>query len=273
MPYLLIAPAILFCVIFRALPLAIVGALSFWETDFMDWEYVGFSNYTQIFTTDLWQPIPNTFLYVALCVPLTVGLALGVSLMAQHVGKARQHTIRFLFYLPSLVSGVIIATIFRWAFDYDGPVNWLLMKLGGARVIWFADRLTTILPISAIQSLLGTGVFVIMFMAALKAIPVEHYEAANIEGASRRQIRRMVMIPQILPTIGLVTIMVSAGTLQMFGWIYMLAPYKYAATIMYSIFHEGFLYGRFGVAAAYSVLLMVLTAVMIILQRRARRWR
>jgi len=273
MPYLLIAPAIAFCVIFRALPLVVVGGLSFWKTDFMEWEFAGWENYAKIFTTDLWQPIPNTAWYVILIVPATVLTSLFIALIAQHVSARRQHVIRFLFYLPSLVSGMVISMLWKWVFHYDGVVNWFAMRMGFERVIWFSDRITSVVPISFIQVLTGTGFYVIIFMAALKAIPVEHYDAARVEGATRGQIRRRVMIPQILPTVGLATMMITAMSLQMFGWVYMLAPYPYAATMMYTIFHEGFLYGRFGVASAYSVLLMAITVGVIYAQRRIKRWR
>ena len=272
MPYLLIAPAIILCLVFRALPVLIVGALSFWETDFMDWQFVGFGNYVKIFTTELWQPIPNTLWYVVLIVPATIALALSVALVAQHAKQTRKHILRMMFYIPSLVSGMVVSMLWRWVFHYDGVVNWALLQLGFERIGFFEDRLTSILPISGIQTISSVGFYIIIFMAALQAIPDEHYDAAHIEGATRGQIRRYILVPQIVGTVGLTVMMVTAASLQMFGWVYWLAPYPYAATMLYTVFHEGFLYGRFGVASAYSVILVAITVTAIFLQRKVKRW-
>lgn len=273
MPYLLIAPALLFCLLWRVLPLLLVAGLSFYETDWITTSWAGLANYRRILTdTELSLAIPNTLWYLIGIVPATVGLALLVASSARREPERVQHVVRFTVYLPALVSGIVMATVWRWVFAWDGPINSLLLGLGGERVIWFATRLTAIGPISFIETVSGLGYFVIVLMAALQAVPPEHFDIATLEGASRAQVRRYVMIPAIAPTVAVVTMLKVGAALQIFGWVYMLAPYPYAATMMYATYREAFLYGRFGTGAAFSVILMVVTVAAIALQRRASRW-
>lgn len=267
MPYVLIAPAIIFVLLFRALPLTMTAGFSMFTSNFLEITWAGFANYAHIFTdADLLLPIGNTWLYVLGIVPATLFLAISIAVLAVRAKPKTQTWVRFVFYVPSLVSGVVIATVWRWIFHYDGIVNWIF----GKEVMWFSTRLLSVAPISFIQTVTSCGLYVIILIAAFKAIPAEHYEAATIEGASRGQVRRIVMVPQVAPTIALVAVISSAASLQMFGWVWMLAPYPYAATMMFTVYREGFLYGRFGVAAAYSMILMALTVGLVLAQRRLR---
>ena len=274
MPYLLIAPAVILCFIFRVVPLLLVAGLSAFETNFITTAYVGFENYLQMFGDgEFWVSVGNTFLYVICTAPPLIFLALYVASSAMFFKERNQHLTKILVYIPSLISGVIMATIYRWIYHYDGPINWLVMKMGLERLMFFSSRWASVLPISAMMIIGGLGMPVIFFMAAMKAVPHEYFDIARLEGATSRQIRRMIVIPCIAHTVALLSIMIAAGQLQTWGEIYMLAPYPYAASMQYSIFHEGFLYGRFGPASARSVIMLIIVTVFILVQRKAQKWR
>lgn len=265
----LLAPGLLFAFVFRGLPLALAAALSLFETNFLETRWVGFENYSTIFgTTDLLSPILNTGWYILGIVPAMLIVSLLIAMVAARMPVGAQHTIRFVLYIPSLASGIVIATVWRWIFHYDGIVNWIF----GREVMWFATRLLSVAPISFIEVFGGCGFYVLVFIATLRSVPVDYYDAARVEGASASQVRRWILLPHIMPTVGVMSILLIAGTLQIWGWIYMLAPYPYASTIMYALYREGFMYGRFGVSAAYSVILMAITIAVVYAQRKVQAW-
>lgn len=267
---LLLAPALAFALVFRALPLLMAGALSLFKTNFLETTFVAFQNYGTIFgTPELAWPIANTAWYVLGIVPGTLVLSLLVAMVAARAPVRSQHWIRFIFYVPALASGVVIASIWRWIFHYDGIANWLF----GAEVMWFSTRLLSVAPISAMQIVGGCGLYVLVFVAALRSVPRDHYDVAAIEGASAGQVRRWILLPHIAPTVALAAILLTVGTLQIWAQVYILAPYPYASTLMFAMYREGFLYGRFGVSAAYSVILLTITIGVIIVQRRLQAWR
>jgi len=265
----LLSPALLFAFVFRGLPLAMAGALSLFETNFLATRWVGFANYVTIFgTPDLRSPILNTGWYVLGIVPAMLIVSLLIAMVAARMPVGAQHTIRFVFYIPALASGIVLATVWRWIFHYDGIVNWIF----GREVMWFSTRLLSVAPISFIDVFGGCGFYVLVFIAVLRSVPIDYYDAAQVEGASASQVRRWILLPHIAPTVGVLSILLISGTLQIWGWIYMLAPYPYASTIMYALYREGFMYGRFGLSAAYSVILLVITVGVVIAQRRLQTW-
>jgi ABC-type sugar transport system permease subunit len=273
MPYILIAPAIVLCVMFRLAPLLMVAGLSFFETDFITTTFVGLGNYRDFFTNpELYTPVINTFLYPLFIVPGVVLISFYIAASAQFFKKAGQHLIRLIIYIPSLITGVVLATMYKWVFHYDGVINWIVGKLGGESILFFNDRMSSILPIAAIMIFAGLGLPVLLYMASLQAIPKEHYDVAEIEGASRWQTKRYVMFPAILPTALLVSLLTTMGAMCSWGYIYMLAPYQYAANLQYKIFYEGFMYGRFGIASAMSLISFVMMIGVILAQIRIKKW-
>ena len=272
-PYMLIAPAVILVLIFRFIPLIMVAVLSLFETDFMTTEFVGFANYAKFFATpELYQTIGTTFLYVLVITPCVVAITFTAAVISQPFGNRGQHLTRLVFFIPGLAPGLIMATVWRWFFHWDGPINWFVLKFSEERIVFFSDRWLSVLPISVMTIFGSLGMGVIIFTASLKSIPRELFDVASLDGATRRQTVRYVVIPALMPVLVLVTVVVAASTFNLWGQIYMLAPYPYAASLQYAAFYEGFLYGRFGMSAAIMIIQMVVIVGLIIAQARARKW-
>jgi multiple sugar transport system permease protein len=163
--------------------------LSFTSFDLLrEPRFIGLANYQRIFTADVkfWHSMEVTFLYVVLAVPLKLAFALALA-MALNRGIAGLPIYRALFYLPSLLgASVAIAVLWRQLFAKDGLVNAALAIVGIQGPSWISDpdySLYTLVLLSIWQF----GSPMIIFLAGLRQIPTDVYEAASIDGANRVQ--------------------------------------------------------------------------------------
>ena len=265
MKWLLLLPALLFAIVFSAWPIVTLIQYSMLKTNFITTEFVGLGNYTAALSHPAFlRSWLNSGGYMAIMVIGQTALALAVSLMVFDLKKRWHDATRIIFYVPSLAAGIIIAQAWRWIFHSDGPINWLL----GSRIAWFAQAGTAIPAISLIVITAGLGGATIILLAGILGINTELYDAAMIDGATWSRIKRSIIIPELRGMIGLVSLLAMIGSLQIFETIYALAPYDFTATVTFHIYREAFQFGRFGLASAQAVILLVVTAGLTILKRR-----
>jgi multiple sugar transport system permease protein len=269
-----LAPAVFFFVLMTIVPVVMMVWLSFHESNLITTRYVGLSNYVRMFTDKrLLGSLVNTLLYTAIIAPAITALCVGVALVVHSLPKHWQQPARLVIYAPMMTAGVVISGAWRWIFSpREGLANWLLSLVGAQPVVWFSTRLTSIPTISFIHTITYVGGMAIIVTAALKAVGTDVLDAAKIDGASQGRIVRSIYLPSIAPTVALVFLMASMGAMQIFEWIYMLAQVDGAITVMYSIYHEGFLYAHQGMASAQSVMLVVVVGLMAFAQRRFQTW-
>lgn len=273
MKYLLLAPAIVLCAVFVIWPLAAVAQMSLLETNFVTERFVGLANYARsLGGGPFLRSVLNSFGYMLL---LGVGNTLAPLLIALWVskqGKRWQDAARIVLYVPTLAAGIIIAQTWRWVFHARGPVNWALGLLGLPAVSWFGSGLVAIPTISFIVLTSTLGVNMIVLLASILGIDRAVLDAARVDGASTRQIDRLVVAPILAPTVGLVALLGILQALQLFESIYVLAPYDYAATAAYSIYQHGFQWSQWGMANAEAVLLLALTLGIYLAKQRVEQW-
>jgi len=266
---ILLLPAVAFFALFVAWPLVVVFSLSLQQTNFITSSFVGLKNYIDSLKDESFrQAIANSVLYMAYMVPGHVLTSLLASLAVFRLPKRWHDSSRILFYLPVLSGGIIIAQVWRWVFHMDGPVNWFLTSLGGQAVNWFGQGSTAIPVICFIVVVSSFGANVIIMLSAMQSIDVAIFDAAKIDGATWKQTKWRIIVPIILPTIGLVTLLSAIASLQVVETIMMLAPQDFAATITYSIYRSGFLFSRYGMASAQAVILLLITVGISLIKRR-----
>lgn len=279
-PLLFILPILIGVGIFSFYCFVYVIRLSFLKTTMLTpGVFIGFKNYffllfeSRYFLTAL----SHTLYYVLWSVPLDlfVGLSLG---FAMHSKIKYGSFFRFTYLLPWIASGVIVALIFKYAFNTNyGVINWLLVNLGFEKVRWF-NSMKTAMPVAALMGAWkGMGFAMIIFLGALNAIPKNLSQAASIEGASTLQIIRYIMLPLIKPTIFFYLVITFIGAFQVFDSIFIFMQTQMAhdalglqssiLTSAYFTYVLAFGSMQFGRAAAMAVLMFLMMLGAVLLQR------
>ena len=202
-PYLFIAPWILGFLIFTIGPLIFSFVMSFFDWPIVgETTFIGFDNYKNMFTNDKMfrHSLMVTVKFAVMFVPLYIGIALGLALLLNQKVKG-QSFFKTVFYLPSVISGVALSMIWLWIFDNKyGVVNYLLSMVGIAGPNWLGDPKWAMVAM-VIASLWGQGTMVLIFLGALKDIPQDYYEAANIDGANCFHKFFNITLPLITPAL------------------------------------------------------------------------
>lgn len=261
MKFWLLFPAVVLFALFIAWPLGMVAFLSLHKTNFITTSFVALQNYRDLFaSSEFYSAISNSLFYMAIIVPFNVLLSIFISFLLLDLPKKWIDTSRILLYLPVLSAGLIISQAWKWIFHQDGLLNWILGNLGLEKIFWFSQGITAIPAISMVAITSALGANVILTLASMESVDKSLVEAARIDGATQFQINTRIILPLIMPTITLISMLAAISALQIIETPMALAPQEFAATPAYSIYRIGFLFGNYGVASAYAVILVAATA-------------
>ena len=241
--------------------------------------WIGAANYARIATNDakFADSLAVTFTYVAVAVPLKICFALGVAI-ALNKGIRGLPIYRAIFYLPSLLgASVAIAVLWRIIFAGDGLFNHLLAMLGLHGPSWISDpdyALDTLIVLSVWQF----GSPMIIFLAGLRQIPRDVYEAASLEGANGRQQFLHITLPLLTPVMFFNVIVQTIDAFKAFTPAFIISegtggPVR--ATLFYTLYlyQEAFAFFRMGYASALAwVLVVIIAAVTAVSFLSSRYW-
>jgi multiple sugar transport system permease protein len=243
--------------------------------------FIGTQNYERMLGEPMfWKALYNTFYYTLLAVPIGVVVAMVLALaMNQRVREIPIY--RAMFYIPSILPVFAISFIFIIMLNPGyGLVNSALSAVGLPSPNWLGDPAYSKIALILIAQL-GAGQYALIFLASLKGLPVELYEAASIDGAGAWRKFRSITLPLMTPVILFdVVIGISLG-LQIFTSAYILSGGgQFGAgadssllTIVYEIYRRAFSFGQMGYAAALSVILFLISLVLAVaVFRWARGW-
>jgi len=183
---------------------------------------------------------------------------------------------RTIFYLPSVISGVAVAIVFAWIFNFRfGILNYFLSLLGIPGPNWLGHPRWTLWAF-VLMSLWGIGGNVIIFLAALQGVPVPLYEAAKIDGAGNWRRFWAITLPMISPAILFVLIMGVIGTFQTFTQSYIMTgggPANATLFYLFYLYKNAFNWFEMGYASAMAwVLFLVIMVCTLLLWRSSARW-
>ncbi|MFL4995884.1 MAG: carbohydrate ABC transporter permease [Microvirga sp.] len=241
--------------------------LSFTNFDLLqDPQFIGTANYQRIVTNDVkfWHSMQVTFTYVIMAVPLKLAFALGLAMVLNR-GIAGLPLYRALFYLPSLLgASVAIAVLWRQLFAKDGLANVALAFFGIDGPSWISDpnySLYTLVLLSVWQF----GSPMIIFLAGLRQIPSDVYEAASIDGASKMQQFIKITVPLLTPVIFFNGIVQTIDAFKAFTPAFIISEGTGGpidSTLFYTLYlyQEGFAYFRMGYASALAWILLIIIA-------------
>ncbi len=262
-PYLFIAPWVTGFLAFTLGPLMFSLYISFFDWPLVgEPAYIGLQNYTTIITddADFVRSLKVTLKFAAMFVPANLIVALLLAMLLNQPMFASGF-FRAAFYVPSIISGVALVTIWSWLLSHEyGVINYLLSLLGIGQINWLGSPNWA--PVSIVLvSLWSVGATMLIFLAGLKSISKELYEAASLSGVGKVGQFFLITLPLLSPVLlfNLVTTVIAA--FQQLTLALLLTkggPVKSTYMLAMYIYDNAFKYQDMGYAAAMSWLMLLL---------------
>ncbi|MFD4474562.1 carbohydrate ABC transporter permease [Streptomyces sp. NPDC058471] len=278
--WVFLSPWVLGAVVLTLLPMAVSLYLSFTDYDLFNApRWVGPRNYVQMFTEDprYWRSVGATLMYVVIAVPLQLALALAVALALKSMRRGKSFY-RSAFYAPSLLgASMSIALVWRAVFNDGGTVDNLLSDIGIHTGGWVNKPGWALLAV-ALLTVWQFGAPMVIFLAGLQQIPTELYEAAAVDGASRRRQFVSITLPMLSPVLFFNLVLQTIQAFQVFTPAFAVSGGKGGpadSTLFYTLYlyDRGFVASHMGYASAMAwVLLIAIGAVTAVLFRTSRSW-
>ena len=268
-PYLFIAPHLLFFTAFLAWPFFYGIYISLFKFDFLRPErrpFVGLQNYAELFDPksvpfdDFWNGLSNTGEFILWSVLPLVGIALVLAVLLNRSYPGRG-IFRTIFFAPYTLSVTVAAVLWWWIFQQTGIVNEVLKLIGWKPINWLGDMPGAWIAITIATVWWTIGFNTIIFLTALQEIPKSLYEAASIDGANSQQQFLLITIPMLRSVLVFVLTITLIASANLFGQPYLMTgggPAEGTQTVIYRIFIEGILRSQMGRAAAMSIFVALL---------------
>ena len=223
--YFFVLPAVIMFAVFSIYPFFKVFQLSVYEWDGISSmiRFVGLANFWDIFRHNgvWWTSIWNAVYITLLALTFQNVLALLLALVCDR-GIRGGTVYRVIFYLPPVLSGIVVGLIWSWIYDGNyGLLNHWLKAIGLDSLArsWLSDPKTALTSVAVIHMWKGFGWGFVILLAGLQNIPRELYEAARVDGANGWQVFKEVTVPMMIPVFILVAILTVLGTMQIFDII------------------------------------------------------
>lgn len=238
---LLLSPSLVGVLGFYVLPVLAGGVFTLWSPA---QGFLGLRPFASVATNAMFRlGVGNTALFVAVCVPVTLLCALGISFLIDRFRSASRW-MQSLMLLPYILPTVVVIFVFRWIYDYNGVVNHVLSCFRGERVPWFSGAAMR-LVILTLFVWKNTGFYVVILSARLSGTHKEQLEAAQLDGANFFHLFFSVYLPHLLPTIVFSVVMCTAQALDIFRECFLFSgnyPSQEIYTLqhfIYNCFHRG----------------------------------
>ena len=275
--YVFIAPQLVGFVLFVAFPLVFSLVLCFSEWNMIDMpELVGFANFSAVFHDRIfWKSIGNTFIYIAIVVPLTLLSSLTLAILTNRKLPFMKFY-RAAFFLPMVTSTVAIAMVWTFIYQADGGILNSVLAVFGVKNLpnWLQDTVLARFAVSVVSIWLKVGYYYIIFDAGLKNIPTELYEAADIDGASPWRKVRRITVPMLSSVTFFVTVMLFIDIFNMFNEVFIMTaggPDYSTYTLSMYIYFYAFKEFDMGRAAVASWVLFALVGIVTVVQFKLKK--
>ncbi len=277
MGYVFLLPTAVLFLIFTIVPFIMAFYLSFFEYNLLEvGEPVRFEYYSTAFSnTEFMKTFLNILIYAVMYVPSIIV----ISLLAAVLGNSElfgSKAMRIIFYLPCITGSIATAYVWRWMFDVEsGVFNGILDMFGLPESQWLSSRSYLVMVCIVMVSVWsGIGNNMLIFLAALKGVSPELYEAANLDGANKVQKLWYITVPSIAPTMYFITTMSIIGAFQMFDLVYAMVPsnsLEWGRTPVVMIYEIGFTRFRGGLGTAMSIILFAVIMIVTFLFQRVAK--
>lgn len=265
-----IAPWLIGLLVLQLYPFITSFYYSFTDYQFFNSpEFTGLDNYIRLFTNDpdFFKSLQVTIVYTLFTVPGKIIMALFIALLLNRNIRGIG-VIRTIYYIPSLFSGsVAVAILWKLLFMNEGAINSILSTLGLPAIQWLGTQPTAIVTICLLEIWMF-GSSMVMFLAALKQVPMELYESASLDGAGKIKSFFYITLPQISPILFFNVIMQTITALQNFTSAFVVTnggPNKGTYVLGMKLYNEAFKYFKMGYASAVSWIIFGMILVVTLL--------
>lgn len=260
---LFVGPNLFFFAVFSFWPIIYSAYLSTrrWDMIAPVKPFVGLNNYRYLFTDDTFRLVlRNTVVFTGVTVGGTLALGLGLALLLNQPLRGREGAKAILF-APSLLSGAAISIVWIYLFDPRfGLIARMLDVVGVASPAWLADPRWAMPAVIIVSIWKDLGFTAVIYLAGLRTIPRDLYEAAKVDGAGPWWRFRSVTLPMLSPIVFFLGVTSLLNTIQSFDIIQVMTrggPVDSTTTLIYYVYQQGFVAFNAGRASAAAIILFV----------------
>jgi ABC transporter, permease protein len=273
----LLAPAIISFALFKYLPSVQAVIYSFFDYDFVapPGSFVGLRNYVNTLSSPLfWKQMWNTLVLFFYSMVLGFMIPIFQALLLSQLKGKTKSVLKYLYILPSAIPGIASMTLWKYIWDPSyGLANAVTSALGLGEFGWLEDSSMVKITLR-LNSLLGGGLGMIIYLVAIESINDAIYEAAQLDGASRTRMMFSITLPNMAGIIGIQLLLSLSGCLLAFDDILVMTdggPGDASTTVVFGIYQKAFGDLNYGQAMATSVVLLILTLSLVAVQLSVQR--
>lgn len=275
-PYLMLLPMVIIFGVFLFYP-----ALNGLKISFMKWDginpqkFIWVDNYVKLFADKtFWKAFNRTLFFTLITVPGIYVSAMGLALLLTRKIKG-SNFFRAVFYWPTMISSIVIGLSWRFLLGEDfGVINFVITSFGREAVKWLTDPKIAMGVVAFVSVWSMAGYYMVMFVAGIKAIPEDYYEAAQIDGAKFWQQFWYITLPLLKATSLLVLVLSTVTVIKTYPLVFVLTkggPAGATKFMVQMIQETGFEKSKMGYACAMAMVLFAVLAVLTMAQFRLNK--
>ena len=265
-PYVMIAPVFILLGFFTFYPIVDMIMKSFQSNAIIGrGEWCGWDNYYRLFFIELnfIPALKNTLIYTVCITAAVVFMAVVFAVWLQRSTFVNGIAQRLMF-LPHLCSGLTVAMVWSWLLDEKGMFNLVLSWFEIAPLRWLNDSTTSLLSIMIVNFWKGVGYYALIMLSAVKSIPTEILEAADLDNSGKLRTFFKITLPMLSPQIFFLVITITMNSFKVFGSVRLMTaggPNGSSDVLVYYIYRMAMENSKTGLASAAGVILMIILLV------------
>lgn len=273
LPYVMVVPVMILLAVFVFYPLINMVYLSFFDYNLLkEKTFCGWDNYYRIFCiqTDFVDALENTIIYMACVTFFLIFLGLVFALWFQKDSKINSLAQRVMFF-PHICSMLAISLIFQWLMDDEGLFNAVLGFLNLTPIKWLNSSATSLMSVMIVAIWKGIGYYALILLSAVKSIPVELIEAAELDDAGKIRTFFKITLPMLSPQLFFLLITITISTFKVFETVRLMTgggPGNSSDVLVYWIYRYAMEYNKYGLACAGGTILLIILCFLTIIYFR-----
>lgn len=232
-------------------------------------KFIGIQNYTRLFETPVFlNSLKRSLQFIAYTVPITLVISFILALLG-NLELKRIDIFRMCFSVTIAISGATASLMFLYIYHPTVGVNYLLGLIGIPKITWLVSDKTALLSVALTTIWLQLGLNTVILLAAIQTIPEELFESAMIDGANYWQRLKGITLPLLSSTFFFLLVVDILAAFQTFTPIHIMTkggPLDSTNLLVYSIYREFYFNGKYGFAAAQSIMLFFIMLILTIIQ-------